>query len=292
VLILFNNWLLGYRSPFIGERIDSMKLHAILTTAAVALSTVAFSSAASANGVSVPDATAIAGGFSSYNGVSSLGSSTPPSQAMESDATGWASGQVYSGIPAVSANAATTSNPSNPTAYTPLAIHGGSAQEVYYFSLNGPSSNNIPLTLSGYASTSVSGYGVAWAYIALDGLGISDCSGCSNSASPGGNFVIQPYGHTGINTIRMEAGASVSTILYEGVIGLGSATAFIDPYLQIDPSFLSTHPGYSLTFSPGIINAPLATPLPGSLPMFVALIAGMCGFARFRKQRQGFAVAA
>jgi hypothetical protein len=39
-------------------------------------------------------------------------------------------------------------------------------------------------------------------------------------------------------------------------------SASIDPYIAIDPTFLSNNPGFSLEFSPGIVNAPVGVPGP------------------------------
>src|SRR5205085_773549 len=36
----------------------------------------------------------------------------------------------------------------------------------------------------------------------------------------------------------------------------GPASAFIDPFFQIDPIWAATHPGYSLAFDPGVGNGP------------------------------------
>lgn len=66
---------------------------------------------------------------------------------------------------------------------------------------------------------------------------------------------------------------------------LGPASAYIDPFFQIDPVFASAHPGYMLTFDPGVGNAPPAgpnavVPEPGSLALAVAGLTGIVGLRR------------
>ena len=66
---------------------------------------------------------------------------------------------------------------------------------------------------------------------------------------------------------------------------LGPASAYIDPFFQIDPAFALTHPGYMLAFDPGVGNALPATPgavvpEPGSLALVAAGLAGIVGLRR------------
>lgn len=67
--------------------------------------------------------------------------------------------------------------------------------------------------------------------------------------------------------------------------GIGGASAFIDPYIQIDPSFADAAK-YHIELSAGIGNfGPLSTvPLPASLPMFGAGLLGL-GALGFRRRR-------
>jgi hypothetical protein len=62
-------------------------------------------------------------------------------------------------------------------------------------------------------------------------------------------------------------------------------SAMADPFVQIDPSFLDTNPGYSLEFSAGVDNVPLSeTPLPPALPMFSAALLALGAFAWRRRK--------
>lgn len=53
--------------------------------------------------------------------------------------------------------------------------------------------------------------------------------------------------------------------------GAGSASASVDPFVEIDPNFLAANPGYTLTLGPNVQNTPppVTTPEPGGL-------AGIC----------------
>ncbi len=70
--------------------------------------------------------------------------------------------------------------------------------------------------------------------------------------------------------------------------GGGSASAHVDPYFAIDPSFADASQ-YALYFSPGIDNVPISpTPLPAALPMFGAALLAVGGIA-WRPQRRTWA---
>jgi hypothetical protein len=64
------------------------------------------------------------------------------------------------------------------------------------------------------------------------------------------------------------------------------ALALADPYIQNDAAFLTANPGYSLEFSDGIDNVPIAaTPVPPALPMFGAALLALGAFAWRRRER-------
>ena len=62
----------------------------------------------------------------------------------------------------------------------------------------------------------------------------------------------------------------------------GSASATLDPFIQIDPSFLAANPGYSLSFSAGVTNQPSSTPEPSTLLLLGTGLAGLTGLRRRR----------
>ena len=55
----------------------------------------------------------------------------------------------------------------------------------------------------------------------------------------------------------------------------GSSFAYVDPTITIDPTFASTHPGYSLEFSPNVAAVPeSSTGVIGALALLLSLVAG------------------
>jgi|GEM_PF-1610903 len=75
-----------------------------------------------------------------------------------------------------------------------------------------------------------------------------------------------------------------------GIDNGGSASAFTDPTIIIDPAFAATDPGYlshfRLSFSPGVINGAGAVPEPAA---WVLLLAGF-GFVGTAVRRRSYAV--
>ena len=62
----------------------------------------------------------------------------------------------------------------------------------------------------------------------------------------------------------------------------GYTTAFIDPFIQIDPNFVDADK-YHIVLSPGIDNFVARVPLPAALLMFSTGLLGLVGFARRKK---------
>jgi hypothetical protein len=60
-------------------------------------------------------------------------------------------------------------------------------------------------------------------------------------------------------------------------------TGTLDPLVEIDPSFLATHPGFSVEFSANIPTAPAAVPEPSSIALLTAGLFGL-GFSRRKRQ--------
>lgn len=71
---------------------------------------------------------------------------------------------------------------------------------------------------------------------------------------------------------RIDISASAS------VYSDGMATAYIDPYIEIDPNFVDKGK-YHIVLSPGIDNIVSTVPLPASLPMLGAGLLGLIGMA-------------
>lgn len=61
----------------------------------------------------------------------------------------------------------------------------------------------------------------------------------------------------------------------------GSADAWADPLIYIDPVFLAANPGYVVTLSSGVANA---VPAPGALWLLVTAVAGLA----IRRRKRSF----
>ena len=70
-------------------------------------------------------------------------------------------------------------------------------------------------------------------------------------------------------------------------LGIVSAVSgFIDPYFFIDSAYLDENPNTSLSFTPGVGNAPSlvsAVPVPAALPLMASAL-GVFGIARRRNK--------
>ncbi len=92
-----------------------------------------------------------------------------------------------------------------------------------------------------------------------------------------------------VNTVRLDAEGNSSDSFTEG-----GFHASVDPFIQIDPAFLRTHPGYSLELSPGVLNTPPAggggVPEPASWALMLTGFAGMGAALRARRKLPGLAV--
>jgi hypothetical protein len=79
---------------------------------------------------------------------------------------------------------------------------------------------------------------------------------CDAYNDPGSSLTYDQSGLIGTSQIgAIEIFSEVSVIAATG-------SAFADPIVQIDPTFLAANPGYSLEFSSGLISA---APEPGSV---------------------------
>ncbi|MGD0199198.1 MAG: PEP-CTERM sorting domain-containing protein [Bryobacteraceae bacterium] len=176
----------------------------------------------------------------------------------------------------------------------------------------------VPLivSLSGYATVSGSAEsgiqawveGVYEAGYTLDGWPWAlawtvQFSGCVESGgftgaegpcpSPTGSFVSYSISQTmmvlpdTVGTIELAAGDSVRTGTMPALpdIDFGSfsaATAFLDPLIEIDPTFLTDNPGYSIEFSPGFLGpSPVPEPTSGLL-----LVTGLLGLGTMVLRRR------
>jgi hypothetical protein len=100
--------------------------------------------------------------------------------------------------------------------------------------------------------------------IAIEGIGELGKSVCSGDCS--GQIATEPTNPTGPSTLdgswtidlfpQVTNEVFLSAQIELSSLFQSSASALADPYIQIDPSFLSTHPGFSVVVSDGITNSP------------------------------------
>jgi hypothetical protein len=161
-------------------------------------------------------------------------------------------------------------------------LHSGSSASVsYYFDLIAPLGADfnlpVPVLIDAFLTTGVTGEGFLDHIWASASLGINPggnfnnvplataCSGfflvCGDNpiATIDETFTAELYPFMG-NLVSLSATAAIDSN------EPGSASALVDPYIRIDPTFLADHPGYSLVFSSNITNGPTNTPPPDNNP--------------------------
>jgi hypothetical protein len=111
-----------------------------------------------------------------------------------------------------------------------------------------------------------------------------------------GEVLVQP--NTGVEVILtasvIAGGLNQPPSLTDplGVDDEGDITATVDPIFEINPTFLATHPGYSLEFSAGIASPPTSStvPEPSTWAMLIVGFLGL-GFAGWRRRAGRAAIA-
>ena len=178
---------------------------------------------------------------------------------------------------------------------------------AYYVSVNGPDLTlDIPVAFSARLWASVPGNAdINAVETAIADFTIQEYSGIPDVntylGAPIHRTVAAQNRYTGSGEtgyLGLVDGLSVRSGTYLGVIlaaavqvqGGGSASAWVDPYFYIDPSFLSQHPGYALNFSPFVGNdpSPPAVPEPSTWAMLFGGF-GLVGFAMRRARAKALA---
>jgi hypothetical protein len=155
--------------------------------------------------------------------------------------------------------------------YAPAGV--GSAELGYFWEVIGLGGPAVPVTIVGDLSTSATrlgAHGGAEIQVYVGGLEVGAFPACSSTYFSCSSLGLGPPSVSindlvsvspgQVNLVQMDAYAGAA--LY-GVAGSGSGSATADPVISIDPTWLATHPGYSLEFRPGITNG--ATPEPSTL---------------------------
>jgi hypothetical protein len=179
-----------------------------------------------------------------------------------------------------------------------LLNHDAISQLYYYFTVNGPSQVAVPLEAAFNLSASAGGivsaqhpsFAVAQGVIGGDLLScVAYAFACYQTVDT--RYPTIPYDPD--VSFTMLTGALADVELYAQAATTqtspaqsSTATAYADPYITIDPVWLAAHPGYSLSFSAGIVNAgpgsPAALPEPASWAMLLSGF-GLVGVAMRRR---------
>ena len=95
---------------------------------------------------------------------------------------------------------------------------------------------------------------------------------------------LPPVGTQTLTISEEVFGADKSANPDRGTYSLASTTAFVDPYVYIDPTWLAANPGYSVFVDPGVGNGPLVTPVPEP-SSFALMLAGMAAIGTMVRRR-------
>lgn len=206
------------------------------------------------------------------------------------------SGNAVTGIVCSSATATATgvSASVNGTTAANSVVSGpgmtGNAGVTYYFEVLGPSSIQVPLLVSGSVSATTSA-GTGFASQASAAMGIGggpSIVACSSSGSllnscgstpASASLNLASFSETA-NSIVQVGLTAVGVTSGGPPAGMASFSAFADPTISIDPTFLAGHPGYSVVFSAGISP----TPEPSSVALMIVGLGaiGLCARRRTR----------
>jgi hypothetical protein len=164
------------------------------------------------------------------------------------------------------------------TGYSNLGLDAGFH---YYFEIEGPTVDTVvPVLISGnyWMSTAGNDYSISMAQVQFAaGGGLTNYGFdkyCYNSCNEGSDF-------TGLIDVYSGRVAAISVSIALRSIssiqgGISSASAYIDPYIYIDPTWALTHPGYSVSVSNGFGNT-AAVPEAETYAMMLAGL-GLVGF--------------
>lgn len=248
---------------------------------------------------------------------SAIGHTTLPGDTSYTyDNGGGASAVVaFTASPVPSVSYAT--NGFNPAGQT--ALSGGGIM-TYRFSVSAQPFTNVPIDFSGFYSSSstpaAAGYGAFTSFViqtvnssvstysSFESFFRGDCgivtclqyntfnnirytSAQADASHVTGSFqgsldMLTGGDGTVSGMVQLFAGAGVNTYFVPA-----SATAFIDPHLEINPAFLVANPGANILITLGVGNATLPVPEPASYAFMLAGLAALAIKAGRRGGRRG-----
>jgi hypothetical protein len=174
------------------------------------------------------------------------------------------------------------------------ASNGVSVVLDYYFDITGGQvGDNVPISVDGLVSVNAVGDDGSVSAAADATFSISLANGnhgashslyCGNvlrGASCGSDSwagALQAIGWVGYtNTVQLQVDVSVNN-------GSGSADAYADPHVYIDPTFAASHPEYGLEFSPATGNSLAGTSAPEPSSWFLLVSGALAGAVLLRRR--------
>jgi hypothetical protein len=172
------------------------------------------------------------------------------------------------------------------------------AYEEYWFRVDGPAGVMVPIIIdaNGGVTQSLTTPNSAQLYLGTPSgtsLLASACLGtpainCTSLGSKANFSIAAPI------TVTSNANYNLQMDVY-AVAQINNGTdvqsAFIDPFVSIDPTFLSNNPGFSLEFSQGILNEVSAVPEPSTWAMVILGFFGVGFVAHRRNSKATFRLA-
>ena len=173
-----------------------------------------------------------------------------------------------------------------------------SVNDTLYYAVIDPANPSdtmsVPLLISATITTGVTGPGpastTASGVVVWGGTNfIQACTVLGAISCPGASFGSDASTATNPNaafSVPVNSVQSITEVLSGDAASstLGSGfTASIDPFLEIDPSFLATHRGFFIEFSANFPIAPTSVPEPASIAL---LGAGVVALGVMRRKRK------
>ncbi|HXQ47389.1 MAG TPA: PEPxxWA-CTERM sorting domain-containing protein, partial [Caulobacteraceae bacterium] len=94
-------------------------------------------------------------------------------------------------------------------------------------------------------------------------------------------------------TVDSNIPFEISMAAYVGAENNANAVAYADPYMFIEPDFSALNPGYSLVFSPNVVDAlPAGIPEPATWAMMLFGVGVIGGGLRIARRESGMALTA